>query len=500
MALYRNNTTGFLGEFASNPGAGYTAISTMPTNTIAARVAWWRGLDTHGQSSSWHPSEYRTPQDPAEAVLSLQFSSSGAFIAADATGAVTDNYLGATTTVKVFRGSTDVTISEGWALSKVDVDCVSTLTLSGGVYTLAITNIPLLATTTGYVRITATRSGSTTQTRDFNFLKAIRGANGTSGVDGVRGSRQLLVTNSTGTWSDQEAWQGIVTQTGTAPVLSDLVTIAKTDGTAATSKFYAGGGNGTTTWGTWTTPTAYINGSLLVTGSVGANQIAANSITAGKMVAGTITAASGIIADAAITNAKIADLSASKINTGTLNGTNVTVTNLSASNITGGTLSVDRIAANSINGSKIGTGSSGLNTYNIIKQAVSRGVGASVSGYAPAGSGPRWVTIWTAPTLSWNSQIGWGYVQVQNSIAVYRNDTFINSEEFKIRIKRNSTILFEQLVYIAGNCPIYLVTGHYVDDMTEDLIQTNVTYSCEVYISGNVTGLALAYSCLELRR
>lgn len=280
MALYRENATGFIQEWATNPGATHTAITAQPTDTLANRVTWWRNVDKGSQASSWHPSEYRTPQDPAEAVLSMSFSKDAAFFSADHTGLVTDAYLGGSCTVRVTRGGSDVTDSEGWALTKVDDGCTSTLTKSGGVWTLTITNVPLLATKSGYVRVTATRAGSTTQVRDWNWLKVQNGSNGTNGTNGTRGSRQILVTTADGVWSDLTAWNGIVTQTGTTPVLSDLVTIAKTDGTVATSKFCTGN---SASPGTWTTPTAYINGSLLVTGSVGANQIAANSITADRI-------------------------------------------------------------------------------------------------------------------------------------------------------------------------------------------------------------------------
>ena len=519
MALYRQDSTGFLQEHASSPGAGYTAISAMPTDTIANRVAWWRALDTYGQTSTWHPSEYRSPEDPAEAALTIRFSREAGFISSDPDGTVTDAYLAANTQVRVYRGFTDVTITEGWSLTKVEDGCTSTLTLSGGVYTLQITNIPLLATKQGYVRITAERIGVQV-VRDFNFIKVLQGtqgvdggtgatvvldndshgvpftdgagnysgsgtavivylgetqlaahatnttncfritgasasgitagaiaadkgsigdhsamtadtatvtltiaiygasglyatitkkqtltrnnngtlvsitatpmvvkksaagvftppdkvtftaisknlppgkttadfiwyysftggsatttgwdgswanagplnlginsdysgapawswapdsqapitigialsgdtvildrvtlayakdgvdgANGSNGADGTRGSRQILVTTADGAWNDTTAWNGIVSQTGTNPVLSDLVTIAKTDGTVANSKFYSGGASP----GTWTTPTSYINGSLLVTGTVAGDRLVANTVTADKI-------------------------------------------------------------------------------------------------------------------------------------------------------------------------------------------------------------------------
>lgn len=63
MSLYRHDSTGFLCEFASAPGAGYTAISAMPGD-LAGRTTWWRTLDTYGQTSNWHPSLQQTAENP----------------------------------------------------------------------------------------------------------------------------------------------------------------------------------------------------------------------------------------------------------------------------------------------------------------------------------------------------------------------------------------------------------------------------------------------------
>lgn len=56
MALYRQDSTGFIGEFAADPGAGYTAIDAQPTDTLTNRVNWWRDVDKWEQDSDWHPS------------------------------------------------------------------------------------------------------------------------------------------------------------------------------------------------------------------------------------------------------------------------------------------------------------------------------------------------------------------------------------------------------------------------------------------------------------
>ncbi len=56
MALYREDATGFVCEFAASPGAGYTLIDAQPTDTLTNRVNWWREVDKWDQSSEWHPS------------------------------------------------------------------------------------------------------------------------------------------------------------------------------------------------------------------------------------------------------------------------------------------------------------------------------------------------------------------------------------------------------------------------------------------------------------
>lgn len=64
MALYRETATGFVQEWATNPGSGYTAITAQPTDTIDHKVSWWRALDTFSQTSDWHPSLPGTPEYP----------------------------------------------------------------------------------------------------------------------------------------------------------------------------------------------------------------------------------------------------------------------------------------------------------------------------------------------------------------------------------------------------------------------------------------------------
>ena len=83
MSLYRQDSTGFLCEFASPPGAGYTSVSAMPAD-LAGRVSWWRSRDVDaalGQSSAWHPSIQAAAEDPYPSYPDLR-AGSGANVAA----------------------------------------------------------------------------------------------------------------------------------------------------------------------------------------------------------------------------------------------------------------------------------------------------------------------------------------------------------------------------------------------------------------------------------
>lgn len=199
MALYRETATGFLVDYASAPGAGYTAITSLPTTTTQAKADWWRVLDTFGQTSAWHPSASGTTQDAGSELLALLLTKDSALIASDANGNVTDGFLTAQTLVKVMRGTQDATLTDGWTFSKTDANCTSTLTLVNGVWTVQLT---AATASSGYVRITATRTGSTTLTKDFTWAKAVRG------IDGVIGSSGIVIDLSNESHAVPTAFDG----------------------------------------------------------------------------------------------------------------------------------------------------------------------------------------------------------------------------------------------------------------------------------------------------
>lgn len=415
MALYRETATGFLCEFATNPGAGYSAISSMPTDTIDNKSAWHRGLDTYGQTSSWHPSTANAAEDPSPLALSISLSNTAHLVSADASGTVTDAYLGANTTVSVFRSSVNVFVSEGWALATAATNC--TATISGATVT-----VTAMTADTAYVVITASRTGSPNLIATFSLAKSLRGAtgangtngtNGSNGAAGTRGSVQILVSGSA--WSDSAAWAGVVAQMGTAPVLSDMVTIS--NGTFSQSKFYAGGGNGTTTFGTWNVVTQYINGNLLVTGTIGADKLVAGSITTSQLNFTPVQAGGAA-----------SDINA---NGTTIDGSKITTGSIYADNIHAGTITADRIQATSLtsgqlsNNATLGTFVAGgaftaANSANTSTYVTTIGTYASCtapSGGRNVGSSGS-ITILVSGTLKSTNSAAYGW-----TIAIINKDT-----------------------------------------------------------------------------
>jgi hypothetical protein len=78
---------------------------------------------------------------------------------------------GASTTIKIYEGTTDV--SRYWTCSKTDTNVTSAI--SGKTIT-----ITAISKETGYVDITATRSGYSSITKRFTLTKVKQGASGTS--------------------------------------------------------------------------------------------------------------------------------------------------------------------------------------------------------------------------------------------------------------------------------------------------------------------------------
>lgn len=108
----------------------------------------------------------------------LTLTSEAVSLPANSSGVVT-SYANATSTVKVMSGTTDETSL--WTISTTPSTGI-TITFSSNV--LTITNVTS-STSSGYVTVTATRSGYTTLTKQYNISKASDGTSGTSGTNGT---------------------------------------------------------------------------------------------------------------------------------------------------------------------------------------------------------------------------------------------------------------------------------------------------------------------------
>ncbi len=125
---------------------------------------------------------------------------------------------------------------------------------------------------------------------------------GPDGADGRRGTLNISIQGTS--WSSQAAYNAIANDAnGDGKVYYwDTVTITDSAGSTQFSemRYYTGGGNP----GTWKPLKYYIDGDVIVNGTIGTDQIAANAITAGKIAAGAVTA--GTISAGAITANEIA--------------------------------------------------------------------------------------------------------------------------------------------------------------------------------------------------
>jgi hypothetical protein len=163
------------------------------------------------------------------------------------------------------------------------------------------------------------------------LFKGADGSPGSAGANGERGAGAYhLSVVSPSPISDATFTLFADELTPGGNVFQDRVTIF--NGTAtppwSITKFWDGAA--------WQVLTQYLDGNLLVSGTVAASKIAA----------GSFVAVGGSAAD-------ITTISGSKITTGTLSADKIDANGISANIITAGTLNVDRINAGSINGTKL---------------------------------------------------------------------------------------------------------------------------------------------------
>lgn len=196
--------------------------------------------------------------------------------AASPTGVVTDFSQGKSE-IRVIQNLVDETSK--WAFSIVPSDGVGA-TMSGN--TVQIKSFSP-SNDTGSVRITCTRTGYPSLSKDFTISKAKGSSGSGSSVEGPRGSMTFYVANRT-SWSDTVATSAAVY--GNGPRLND--TVVQYSNTFSQTRFWNGAA--------WVILNQVIDGNLLVRGTVGADAISAKAIRAD----------SAIIEDGALGTLKIA--------------------------------------------------------------------------------------------------------------------------------------------------------------------------------------------------
>lgn len=394
MALYREDSTGFLCEFATHPGAGYTAVSAMPTDTLANRVNWYRTIDLHDLASDWHPSlqggsEVAAPPGISGTGVNIMAWRYSSFEEPDGLPSLVLTHVTAARNAVGYNGqyrlSLTATANNGTAY----------LTPLSNVYNIKLTqNLRWI--------VSLYCSPNTSGEKTFSCL--VKTAN-----SGTVYELPFTTGATAGQWTRVYAELDLRADTSVGAMLGfkiassgvridvDAIMIEELiGGVAAPSAYYA--------------PISYIDGAQIVNGSITGTEIASATITASEIANLTITASQianltltgSKIADATIDNAKISDLSANKLTAGTIDANTITVINLSATNITGGTLSVNRIAANSISGAKLTIG--GVTTDNVASNAITYAISTnSPTEYSllPTAS---WTNIWsiTIPSVTAN--------------------------------------------------------------------------------------------------
>ena len=111
-----------------------------------------------------------------------------------------------------------------------------------------------------------------------NGTNGTNGTNGSNGANGARGTVTIAYAIGGASWSDSTAASAIASAGYGAPQERDVVTLYNTGSNFSSTKFYSGG--------VWNTLTAYINGNMLVTGTLSADVISGGTLNGVKMNVG----------------------------------------------------------------------------------------------------------------------------------------------------------------------------------------------------------------------
>jgi hypothetical protein len=282
------NGTGTLTNTA-DPNAKRLLFEDMITDSLSVKAVFVDGPDNYDDIVNLYK-VYNGNTTPL-----MYLTDENRTIPASAAGVVT-SFAGVATQAVVYEGLNDT--SSTWSFTTAAVGCTIT-----GTNTRNIT-VTAMSADTATVTFTASKAGASNLTKVYNLSKAkagvqgTAGAAGTNGTNGIRGSTQTAKGYAgQASWDDAKATSAIA-DLGFTNVIRDQVTLFNSSNPASFSetRFWTGTA--------WSPIAAYINGGLVVNGTISANQLAADSVDASKIQAGAVTASE--IAAGAITAGKIA--------------------------------------------------------------------------------------------------------------------------------------------------------------------------------------------------
>lgn len=172
----------------------------------------------------------------------------------------------------VFKGSGTATFTA----TLTGLTGPATWAITGGTLTGSTANVRTLtfanmSANTAVITATVTEGG-TSYIASTVVVKVVDGTNGSNGSNGSNGARGTVTIAASGysTWSDAAAVAELSAAGYGSPVNRDIVTLY--DSTHSVTKFYQSG--------TWFVLTAYVNGNMLVSGTLSASAIFGGTLSA----------------------------------------------------------------------------------------------------------------------------------------------------------------------------------------------------------------------------
>lgn len=244
--------------------------STMTTQTVTVEVSVLANSTTYTDKVT-----IAKLAEGNDAIVGL-LSNESVTIAADSGGTVTGAALAsAGGTFYIFQGVNNKTGDAAVTYSVMSQSGMSVSIASTGVYTVSA-----VTADTAFATLRAVYSGVTID----KVLTIAKSKSGTNGTNGIRGNANISVAISGSTWTDAAAVAALSSNGLGAPQNRDIVTEYNISTSFSQSKFYDSSSS------SWLTLDAYINGNLLVAGTVAANKLNVTSLSSITANIGTITA------------------------------------------------------------------------------------------------------------------------------------------------------------------------------------------------------------------